>query len=89
MFILLSGCPSQYRDLYDMLYRAAVNAGARITYGATVTKVHANPPRAELQDGTILKADMVIGADGPQSIVREAVVGWPCEEVPEGHSAYV
>lgn len=34
----------QYRDLYDMLYRAAINAGARITYGATVTSVHANPP---------------------------------------------
>lgn len=79
----------QYRDLYDMLYRAAINAGARITYGATVTSVHANPPRVELHDGTVLKADMVVGADGPRSTVREAVGGWSSEEVPEGHSAYV
>ncbi|OJA10682.1 hypothetical protein AZE42_01049 [Rhizopogon vesiculosus] len=78
-----------YRDLYDMLHRAAVSAGARITYNTPVAKVHANPPRVELQDGTVLKADMVIGADGPRSTVREAVVGWQDEEVPQGHSAYV
>ncbi|KAG0709253.1 hypothetical protein DFH29DRAFT_978816 [Suillus ampliporus] len=77
-----------YGDLYNMLYRAAVGAGARITYNAPVVKVHSNPPRVELQDGTVFKADMVIGADGPRSTVREAVIGWPSEEVPEGHSAY-
>lgn len=72
-----------------MLHRAAVSAGARITYNAPVAKVHADPPRVELQDGTILKADMVIGADGPRSTVREAIVGQQDEEIPEGHSAYV
>ncbi|KAG2145125.1 hypothetical protein DEU56DRAFT_788922 [Suillus clintonianus] len=78
-----------YRDLYDMLYREAIAAGARISFNTPVAKVHANPPRVQLQDGTVLKADMIIGADGPRSTVREAVVGWPSEEVPEGHSAYV
>ena len=87
--VLYSGSRLQYRDLSNMLYRAAVGAGARITYNAPVAKVYTNPPQVELEDGTVLGADMIIGADGPRSMVREAVVGRQDEEVPEGHSVYV
>ncbi|KAF9221342.1 FAD/NAD(P)-binding domain-containing protein [Gyrodon lividus] len=64
-----------YQDLHAMLYSAAKSAGIQISYNMTVTKVSANPPRVELASGRTLYADLVIGADGSHSIVREAVEG--------------
>ncbi|KAH7927839.1 FAD/NAD(P)-binding domain-containing protein [Leucogyrophana mollusca] len=64
-----------YADLHSILHAAALAAGAHISYNATVVSVLANPPRVRLANGEELQADMVIGADGPHSLVRDAIEG--------------
>ena len=75
-----------------MLYNLAVSAGATITYNTEVVSVSVDPvkeaPRAILADGTILTADLIIGADGSQSVVREAVVGQVEDDLPCDHSFF-
>lgn len=58
-----------------MLYSAAKSTGVEILYDTPVTRVSAYPPRVELASGTTLYPDLIIGADGPCGIVREAVEG--------------
>lgn len=55
-----------------------------------VTSVQSDPtrPRILLSDGRTMVAHVIIGADGPRSIVRESING-PIEETLEGHSVYV
>jgi salicylate hydroxylase len=45
-------------------------------------------PILTLQNGTTLTADLVIGADGVKSFIREIVVGHPDKPVPTGDAAY-
>ncbi|KAJ7740580.1 hypothetical protein B0H16DRAFT_1566851 [Mycena metata] len=65
----------RYEDLYQMLYGLAVSVGAEISYNSTVTAIKpTNPsPSVHLANGTSLTADLVIGADGRRSLVRELV----------------
>lgn len=55
-----------------------------------VTSVQSDPqqPCVILSDGRKLEAHVIIGADGPRSIVRESING-PINQTFEGHSAYV
>jgi salicylate hydroxylase len=53
-----------------------------------VISVDATPPSVTLQTGEVIFADLVIGADGVKSIVREAVVGGPSKPVYTGDAAY-
>ncbi|KAL4063111.1 hypothetical protein J3A83DRAFT_4193406 [Scleroderma citrinum] len=62
-----------HQDLWNVMYNAAVAAGALFSFETLVTSVEAGPPRVRLSNGQIYHADMIIGADGPRSIVREAV----------------
>ena len=60
------------RDLHAALADAARDAGAEIVTGSTV--VGATPAgELELADGTVCKADLVVGADGVHSRVRETL----------------
>ena len=45
-------------------------------------------PSLRLRDGAVLTADLVIGADGVKSTLREIVVGGPDKPVPTGDAAY-
>jgi len=62
-----------------MLYDLAVSAGVTITFNTEIVSVSVDQvkeaPRAVLADGTILTANLIIGADGSQSVAREAVTG--------------
>ncbi|KAH7927838.1 FAD/NAD(P)-binding domain-containing protein [Leucogyrophana mollusca] len=78
-----------YADLHAMLYDIAIDAGAQILYNRTVVRVSAGPPRAVLSSGEELQADMIIGADGPSSIVREAIGVEDGAMIPEGHNLAV
>ncbi|KAG6381604.1 hypothetical protein JVT61DRAFT_202 [Boletus reticuloceps] len=80
----------QYRDLCQMLFDAGRNAGVRFEFQLAVTSVQSDParPRIILSDGRTMTAHVIIGADGPRSIVRESING-PIEETLEGHSVYV
>ncbi len=64
-------------DLIEILTRAAAEVPVR--FRTTVTAVGSTPDGSqatvELADGTALNADVVIGADGIRSLVRESLFG--------------
>jgi len=66
-----------YQDLYNMLYNAAVNAGVNICFSEQVVNVETDLEcaRVILADRTIVEADLIIGADGPNSFVRKTLFG--------------
>ncbi len=69
----------QHEDLADMLRKLAVDAGASIHLDAEVKTVRPGSgddprPSVVLSTGNVLAADLLIGADGSSSIVRDAVV---------------
>ena len=66
-----------------MIYDIAVESGVEITYGAEVTDVDIPQRIVSLKSGERLKADVIIGADGVNSIVRRKLVG-ELEEEPIG-----
>ncbi|KAI0046016.1 FAD/NAD(P)-binding domain-containing protein [Auriscalpium vulgare] len=80
-----------YRDLQELLYNAAVSVGAQVLFDATVANVTPPPPFPEasgstsgkpsvtLTDGQVFHADVIVGADGPRSVVRTAVEEEPIE----------
>ncbi|KAI0796189.1 hypothetical protein C8Q75DRAFT_365740 [Abortiporus biennis] len=82
-----------YQDLVKLLHELAVSAGAKVDFNAEVTAVTPGDPEqptVTLASGEVIKADMVVGADGPLSIVRKLAFD-PEEEpeaVPEGMVAY-
>jgi salicylate hydroxylase len=45
-------------------------------------------PSLRLANGTVLSADLIIGADGVKSTLREIVVGKPDRPVDTGDAAY-
>ncbi len=79
----------QYSDLQEILYTAAVRAGVQVIFDTKVSFAeppchpessdNSSPsppcggPSVHLSDGTILEADMIIGADGQHSTVRLSV----------------
>jgi len=82
----------KYADLYNMLYDLAVCAGASITFNAEILSVYVDEekemPMAMLADGTLLTADLILGADGSRSVAREAVTGQVEGEQPSDHSFF-
>lgn len=67
----------KHEDVHRLLHRLATEAGAEIIFGAKVAEVTPGEPRPSitLESGETYEGDMVIGADGPNSFVREVVLG--------------
>jgi 2-octaprenyl-6-methoxyphenol hydroxylase len=69
------------------LAQAVKDAGIRVLAPARVVGVQADPASvaAELDDGSVLRAPLLVGSDGRGSSVRQAagigVVGWPYGDV--------
>lgn len=63
-------------DLVDVLYQATKES-AEYRFGNSISDVQQADDGAEvtLADGTVLRADLVVGADGPHSAVRRLVFG--------------
>jgi 2-polyprenyl-6-methoxyphenol hydroxylase-like FAD-dependent oxidoreductase len=63
-------------DLVDVLYQATKDA-AEYRFGTSISDVKQADDGAEVtfHDGTVLRADLVVGADGPHSAVRRLVFG--------------
>ncbi|KAI0318888.1 FAD/NAD(P)-binding domain-containing protein [Amylostereum chailletii] len=53
-----------------------------------VTSIDPSTPSLTLHTGEILKADLIIGADGVKSMIREIVLGKPDKAIPTGDAAY-
>jgi salicylate hydroxylase len=73
-----------------LIYRLAVEAGAQVQFGATVEEVipAEHKPSVRLASGEIIAADMIIGADGPRSLVRETVLGKRDDPKPTGITVF-
>lgn len=63
-------------DLVDVLYQATKDS-AEYRFGTSISAVQQEDGGADvtLADGTTLRADLVVGADGPHSTVRRLVFG--------------
>src|SRR5258708_8357347 len=67
-------------DLADVLYRATA-ADTEYRFGTRITELSQSdapseePVLATLSDGTTVRADLVVGADGPHSTVRRLAFG--------------
>ena len=51
-------------DLQRILYDAALKAGAVVQFNKRVTTIDTGEPSLTLIDGSIITADLIIGADG-------------------------
>ncbi|KAH9024901.1 hypothetical protein EDB84DRAFT_1564246 [Lactarius hengduanensis] len=68
----------RYDHLYQILYEAARRAGAEVIFNADVRLASppargTHRPSVQLRDGTVLHADIIIGADGQHSTIRNSV----------------
>ncbi|MGZ5392877.1 MAG: FAD-dependent monooxygenase [Mycobacterium sp.] len=63
-------------DLVDVLYQATKDC-AEYRFGTSISDVTQGDDGAEVTfaDGTVMRADLVVGADGPHSAVRRLVFG--------------
>lgn len=81
------------RDLHQALKDAATStdlpgAPAEIRASATVNTCDPDAGTVTLDGGEVLKADLVVGADGIHSVIRDAVVENAGGPIPTGLSAY-
>ncbi|KAG2062838.1 hypothetical protein BDR04DRAFT_1123671 [Suillus decipiens] len=65
----------QHAGLKQVLYDAAIAAGAEVWAGTTVVSVNGGGPHMMVSMGETLLADVVVGADGCLSIVQQAIIG--------------
>ena len=94
---------AQFDALYTMLHDYAVSKGAEITFNAPVASVAPPPPSTDpaptsdlgagpsvtLATGEVLHADLIVGADGIHSTVREALnEASPAQHAYSGRSVY-
>lgn len=61
-------------DYQDVLLQSAIEAGAKIRTSCRVQRVDDEEVAVYLTTGEVLKADLIIGADGIRSCVRETAV---------------
>ena len=73
-----------------MLYDQAIRSGAKVDFGITVEAVVPGDPNptGKLSTGETLTADIVIGADGPRSIVRPVVLDQEDDVKPSGLTVF-
>jgi salicylate hydroxylase len=61
---------------------------AKIRLNARVIDIDPSTPSLTLDSGEVLKADLIVGADGVKSMLRSVVLGTPDEAKPTGDAAY-
>lgn len=79
-------------DLHNALLKLATGEGpgisAKLRTGAEVVDCNCDTGELTLKSGEIVKADVVIAADGIKSSLRNHVLGEKQSAKPSGHSAY-
>ncbi|KAJ5626407.1 hypothetical protein N7510_002716 [Penicillium lagena] len=76
-------------DLHKVLLDRAYEVGTEVKVNASVSEVNEAAPSVTLNDGTVYRADLLIGADGIKSQVRKAVItDRDVEIIPDPNCAY-
>ncbi|KAJ6504114.1 hypothetical protein C8R47DRAFT_1104293 [Mycena vitilis] len=75
----------QHGDLQSMILDLATRAGVEFRYNAPVASVDCGNVSITLEDGECIYADLVVGADGPDSLVRTEILGKRVAGVPDGN----
>lgn len=76
-------------DFQDLLQKAAVEAGVVIRVDSRVLTTDDEAVSVTLEDGTVLHADLIVGADGIRSKVRASILGEDdVSAVPSPNCAY-
>ncbi|PFH46881.1 hypothetical protein AMATHDRAFT_82406 [Amanita thiersii Skay4041] len=84
---------AHHAELHQLLYQLACSVETTFSFGSIVTSLSVpieaskENPWVILEDGTTIVADVIIGADGAQSVVRDIVNG-PMQGEETGHSFY-
>lgn len=78
------------RELIEVLYKTALEAGAVIHFDCLVQRVEHGPTKTTvfLAGGKSLQADMVVAGDGERSVLRSVMLGKPNAPVPTGTLVY-
>lgn len=81
----------QYADVRRLLFDSAVSYGATIRQQARITSVEFGAdgrPSVRLASGEAIEADVVVGTDGPESVLRRHIVGADVKETALGVSLF-
>ncbi|KAI0731120.1 FAD/NAD(P)-binding domain-containing protein [Earliella scabrosa] len=82
-----------HEDIIQLLYKLATDAGAKVHFNSEVTSIHQGSdavpnPSVSLASGEVFTADILIGADGSRSMVREVVLDEDDDAKPGGLTVY-
>ncbi|KAG9124299.1 hypothetical protein FRC07_012099 [Ceratobasidium sp. 392] len=71
-----------------MIYELVQSVGATIRLSSHVQSIDPSKPSLTLSTGETIHCDLIVGADGVKSAIREIVVGGPDRPRPTGDAAY-
>jgi salicylate hydroxylase len=76
-------------DLHNMLVTLVQSSEkVKIRLNSRVKSVDADSPSATLESGEVVHGDLIIGADGIRSYIRDVVLGEPTSVIPTGTAIY-
>lgn len=75
-------------QLHTCLLDAALDAGALIEYGCILDTIDFDAPAVHLGDGRVIDADLIVGADGENSLCRSLLLGRPDPPFHFGHMVF-
>ena len=82
-------CSIHRADYQQLLAKGALSYGAKILFNASVERVDVDRNSVHLKDGRELTADLIVGADGLNSLVRRNIPATASAELtPLGEKAY-
>lgn len=67
-------------DAQKALYDAAAQLGVQFLFSARIASIHQSNPSITLDSGSMLHADLIIGADGHASLIRDSISPCPTPE---------
>ncbi|TRM64793.1 hypothetical protein BD626DRAFT_454816 [Schizophyllum amplum] len=81
------------QDLHRILHEKLasdieISTKSRVSAITAANNSPGDRPQVHLENGDVITADMVVGADGIRSFVRSYVTGQPDQAVPTGDAAY-